>query len=338
MSREAMVAPREAGWRGPILSLVALMLIPVPIIPYVALVVPIEHAIVLLIPSIAACAVAAWWYGGRAALALLWIALAAWTLSRPTTGASPGFDALARGWSLVIAAGFGAIICFAPIRTFFARAVAAVLGTLVLAVTIFNFTDGGGLRETVRHELSQRSARAVDFFEAGMASSPWVTRLVTGDTASAALTSTLEASLEQTANAATMVFPALLALETILVLALAWTLFHRLSRVRIGAPLARLRDFRFNDQLIWGVLLGITAVVLPTLDVFRPAGWNLLVFFGGLFAVRGLGVVTTFVGPGWVSFAVIVLLVFKSALLGVFAFVGIGDTWLDWRRRTGPSA
>src|SRR3712207_8406043 len=34
----------------------------------------------------------------------------------------------------------------------------------------------------------------------------------------------------------------------------------RVSRARIGPPLAPLREFRFNDQLVWGLVAGITAV------------------------------------------------------------------------------
>src|SRR5918992_4326789 len=116
METSGAVAQRERGWRGPILALVALMLI--PFTPFIPIVVPIEQAIVLLIPAIAACALAAWWQGGRAALAILWTALAAWTLSRPTLGASPGFDALTRGWSLVVAGAFGAVICFGRLGSF----------------------------------------------------------------------------------------------------------------------------------------------------------------------------------------------------------------------------
>src|SRR6185503_17639405 len=89
-----------------------------------------------------------------------------------------------------------------------------------------------------------------------------------------------------------------LALESILALAIAWSMYHRLSRARLGPPLGPLRDFRFNDQLVWGLIVGLTIVFLPTLTSVRAVGNNLLVFFGALYAVRGLGVLSWFMAPG----------------------------------------
>jgi len=134
-------------------------------------------------------------------------------------------------------------------------------------------------------------------------------------------------------------YPSLLALESLAVLALAWALFHRVSRARMGPPLAPLREFRFNDQLVWGLVLGITAVAVPTLAAFRGAGLNLLVFFGALYALRGLGVLTWFFAPGRLMVALTIgLAIFMWPLLGVFALgIGLGDTWLDWRSRPRPT-
>ena len=335
MSGDGMSNLREMGWRGPILALLSLMLIPVTPLRVIT---PIEQSIVLLVPAIAACAIAAWWQGGRGALALLWIALAAWTLSRPVTGGTAGFDALARGWSLVVAAAFGAVACFGRTRTFLGRAGIAVTAALVVGLTVIVATGRGGLGDTVYAELAQRSDRTVDALETTMAASPRWAELVARDTTPAAFRNRVEESLESMARGAVVVFPALLALETLLVLALAWTLFHRLSRVRVGAPLAPLREFRFNDQLVWGVLLGVTALVLPTLAGFRAVGWNLLVFFGALYAARGLGVMAWFLTPGRLALAVVVLLLLMFPLLGVLTFgIGIGDTWIDWRNRTRAS-
>jgi hypothetical protein len=142
------------------------------------------------------------------------------------------------------------------------------------------------------------------------------------------------------------VFPALLALQSLLGLALAWSIYHRLSRARLGAPLRPLRDFRFNDQLVWGLIVGLTIVFLPTLTMFRGVGRNLLVFFGALYAIRGLGVLAWFLAPGAftatlaIGFGMLLLpipQVIASAgillvIIAVFG-LGLGDTWVDWRRR-----
>ena len=38
------------------------------------------------------------------------------------------------------------------------------------------------------------------------------------------------------------------------------------GRARLGAPLRPLREFRFNDQLVWGLIVGLTIMLLPTLE------------------------------------------------------------------------
>ena len=147
------------------------------------------------------------------------------------------------------------------------------------------------------------------------------------------------------------VFPSLLALESLLTLALAWAIYHRLSRARIGAPLRPLREFRFNDQLVWGLIAGLTIVFLPTLQSFRGVGSNLLLFFSALYAIRGLGVLAWFLAPGalaatlTIGFAMLWLPVIQFAavvgflLLLIAAFgLGLGDTWADWRRRARPTS
>ena len=335
MAVEGAPAPRELGWRGPILALVALTLLPITPLRVVT---PIEQSIILLIPALAACALVAWWNGGRPGLAVVWVLLAGWTLSRPATGATPQFDALARGWSLIVAASFGLVCCLAGARAFFTRALAAVAIALAIGLLVVVVGRGDGVRDTVLGELTTRATQTTASFEAAMNASPRWKEVTTRDSSAALMTLSTIKVIHAGAVAATGVFPALLGLESLLVLALAWALFHRLSRVRIGVPLAPLREFRFNDQLVWGVLLGATALVLPTLDMFRAVGWNLLLFFGGLYAVRGLGVLAWFLSPGRLLVTVLVLLLFMFPLLGALAFgLGLGDTWLDWRNRARPA-
>jgi hypothetical protein len=137
-----------------------------------------------------------------------------------------------------------------------------------------------------------------------------------------------------------VVLPAMLALESLAALAVAWGLHHRLGRVRIGPPPAPLRDFRFSDQLIWGLIVGITAVVLPALADVRPAGANLLVFFGALYVVRGLGVLSWLLrARRWTKVTLVAVGLLAWQLLAAFALaLGVGDTWLDWRSRTRPTS
>ena len=335
MTVEGAAAPRELGWRGPILALLALTILPITPLRVVT---PIEQSVVLLVPALAACALVAWWNGGRAGLALVWVGLAAWTLSRPTAGTSGSFDVLARGWSLIVAACFGLVCCLGGARSFFVRALTSVTVALAIGFAIAAVTRGDSLGEVVRTELTGRSGQATAGFEAALRASPRWAELTARDTAAAEVATGFVKLLEAGATGAASVFPALLGLESLLILALAWALFHRLSRVRIGAPLAPLKEFRFNDQLVWGVILAFTILLLPTLEMMRAAGWNLLLFFGGLYAVRGFGVLAWFLSPGRLALTIIVLLLFMFPLLGALAFgLGLGDTWLDWRSRARPT-
>jgi hypothetical protein len=148
------------------------------------------------------------------------------------------------------------------------------------------------------------------------------------------------------AQAGEGIFPSLLALESVIALAIAWSVYHRLSRTRLGPPLAQLKEFRFNDQLVWGLILGLLILFLPKLAFVRDLGRNLLVFFSAIYAVRGLGVLSFFTAPGTlavtatVGFAMLWWPVLNAIaalgfmILGVAAFgLGLGDTWADWRNR-----
>lgn len=134
--------------------------------------------------------------------------------------------------------------------------------------------------------------------------------------------------------------PALLALESLLALALGWASYHRLARTRIGPPLASIRDLRFNDQLVWGLVVGAILVALPNLSAFRVAGFNLLCFFGALYALRGVGVLSWWI-PERAALALLLVLVVLVFVLGpvlvlttivaVCFGVGLSDTWRDFR-------
>jgi hypothetical protein len=162
-----------------------------------------------------------------------------------------------------------------------------------------------------------------------------------------------EQTLEISRSSASLV-PALLALESLAAMAIVWSLYHKLNSRAIGPPLSRLRDFRFNDQLVWGVAVGASIAIVPAFSEARNAGFNLIVFFGALYVLRGLGIL------GWVSngrvvalflavgvWTVLVALIasslgFAVALSGplvALAFsLGLGDTWVDWRRLLQPKA
>lgn len=344
-------APAERGWRKLILALVAFVI--VPTIPQLRAFLPVDETIFLLVPVLAACFLVGWWAGGRATLAILWVALAAWMVWERPSDSGP-FHNLERGWSLLLAGSFGLTCLFGARRPLFSRALAALGITLFLALAMSSMgpVTISEARQTIAAELVRRNHETVSRMNAFLGEYPaqW-SQLTSRIPQLADMPAETERQLTTLSRLGLSVFPALLALQSLLALALAWALYHRLSRARLGAPLRPLREFRFNDQLVWGLIVGLTIMFLPTLSTFRGVGKNLLVFFGALYAIRGLGVLAWFLAPGalaatlTVGFAMLWLPVIQVvAAVGFVLLIltalglGLGDTWADWRSRARPTS
>ena len=152
------------------------------------------------------------------------------------------------------------------------------------------------------------------------------------------LATEVDSQLQALPAVAGMLFPAMLALESLAALALAWAVYHRVGRARLGPPLGTLREFRFNDQLVWGLIAGLAMVLVPGLTAGRGLGANLLMFFGAVYALRGMGVALWFLAPGRIVMALLIgFAVLFWHVIGVLALgLGLGDTWADWRSRAKP--
>ena len=331
--------PRERGWKHLLLALAAFLLVPAT--PLLHTFLPIERTLLLLVPAVAACALAGWWAGGRLWLALVWTALAAVVLAAPQPVTSTTFDLLSRGWALLLAAAFGFVCLMGAPHRFLGRALTAFAIALALGIVTLGVVRGSPARvqRVVGAELTKRGAADLARFQENLAqpeSRKWLAADAGRDSVMTAVSSEMAAIPELS----TAVYPALLGLESLVALALAWALFHRLSRVRLGPPLGALREFRFNDQLVWGLIAGLTMVMVPSLAALRGVGANLLVFFGALYVMRGAGVAAWFMAPGWTTtLALTVCAIVFGPLLAVGALgLGLGDTWLDWRtRRARPT-
>jgi hypothetical protein len=321
----------ERGWSRLLLAVAAFLLIPG--VPQIKALLPVHNTMILLVPAIAACCLVGWWAGGRLLLAAVWVGLAAWVAI--TAPATPSvYYNLARGWSLLLGGAFGLICLFGARRPFFSRALTAltVAFALALAISTFGRVSGAQMREAISAEFGRRNADS-------MRSVREVARTSSGQWENILSPADMERQLDALSSAGVQVFPALLALESLAALALAWAAYHRLGRTRLGVPLGQLKEFRFNDQLVWGLIVGLTVMFLPTLAAFRTAGSNLLVFFGALYALRGLGVLAWFLAPGALGGALAVaagMLLWPILLIAALG-LGLGDTWADWRRRPRPT-
>jgi len=326
----------------------------VPAIPQMRALLPVEQTLLLLVPAIAACALVGWWAGGRSYLAIAWVAIA--ILATAGSAPAPGqaaFYNLTRGWGLLLAGAFGLICLFGGKRPLFSRALIALALTLVLGLgmSLAGPLSPSGVTSTVSHELARRNTESMGMLNTFIAKNAddwkqWSTKMPEV----AQLPTETQKQLDGIAVWGAKLFPALLALESLAALALAWALYHRLARARLGAPMRPLRDFRFNDQLVWGLIVGLTIVLLPNLASLHVVGGNLLLFFGALYAVRGFGVLSWLLTPRRlavtfaIGFAMLwwpvlnAFAVLLFLLLGVAALaLGLGDTWADWRHRPRPT-
>lgn len=345
MQDAAPPAPSERGWGKLLLALAAFLFL--PLLPPLRALLPVEETLLLLLPALAACCLVGWWAGGRFLLAAVWVGLAAWVLVQPAVPGS--FYNLVRGWSLLLAGAFGLVCLLGPGRPFFSRA----LGTLTIALGLVLVMSVKGpltparARVAVETEFARRNMESMSMVRQALQQHPELFAKLpqTGN-----FLDDFDTQLRETAGSGARLFPSLLLLESLAAIALAWATYHRLSRTRLGAPLEQLRNFRFNDQLVWGLIAGIAIVFVPALSFLGGAGRNLLVFFGALYAIRGFGVLSWFFAPGALTITLLVgiaMLLFPVlnmvaflgfTLLALAAFgLGLGDTWADWRRRARPT-
>jgi hypothetical protein len=278
-----------------------------------------------------------WWAGGPLSLAILWTGLAAWLVSlAPPSGAGTAYYDLARAWGLVVAGAFGLVCVIGRQRSFLERALSAIVVAALLSFLLLVFSGRSPLeieRILAQEFESRNAAAAVVMQESAKLVSERFPQLAKMATETVGERVALQDALSR--HGASL-FPALLALEALAACALAWALYHRLSRARIGAALAPLRRFTFNDQLIWALVAGIAMIVLPTLAGMGPMGRNLILFVGTLYILRGYGIYAWLVSRRTAGVSVfLAVAAFPLSLLTVFPALGLGvtDTWANWRER-----
>lgn len=328
-------APRERGWGR--VTFATLCFLVIPMTPLLRVLLPTEHTALLLAPALAACAVVGWLAGGRAMLAAAWTLVAAWSVARLSDGDGI-FPLLQGGWALLVAASFGVLVAARRDVTapFLPRALRAIAMSVGVALLVTVAVPGGPTR--VADGVAAEAGRRAEESRIGwhqMTGLPEWKDFVAKNPSAGEMANLVETQLTALPASARSLFPSLAALEALMALALAWALYHRLGRARIGPPLGAIRDFRFNDHMVWGVVGGLALVLLPGVAIVRAIGANLLMFFGALYTIRGVGVFMWMASPGRMATAALVVLALLFwNVLGVMALgLGVGDTWLDWRSR-----
>lgn len=228
-----------------------------------------------------------------------------------------------RGWTIILGGCFAAVTLRWPERKFLPRAL------LALAIS------GAGAWAALG--LSPRRWAIIDGMVAtrlrdGVSTSLEALRVLRDGTP---LPGTVITTVFQAAEWQSNLFPAMLGLSSLAALGIAWWLYVRLVRGS-GEGLGALRDFRFDDQLVWLLVAGAALFILQPDGAAGRVGLNLLAFMGALYALRGAGVAVTLTrgvsALGWVLLALAFLLLapflFAAALL-----IGLSDTWMDIRAR-----
>lgn len=239
-------------------------------------------------------------------------------------GPSPdGFWYMERAWGFMAGGFFLALGILKPGLRLTHRAVGSVVGAGAVSGALF--------------ALRPEAWRVVDFtvrerVTTGVTQVLAALRSVQGDEV---VTQELEASLLRTVEVQVDLFPALVGLTTLAGLALAWWAYRRVA-VGERPVLAPVKDFRFEDQLIWVFIAGLLLVVVAAGDAWTRVGSNTLVFMGALYALRGVAVFL-FLNGGLTLFGGLLLAVailFMAPILAMAALlIGLGDTWLDVRAK-----
>jgi hypothetical protein len=328
-------APKQS-WRPLLWGLAGFLILPQ--LPFFELMVPIDQTLLLLIPVVTVCSIVGWKLGGRAALALIWLALAVWMLLQPAGVAGTPYDQMARGWAILLAASFGLVSLWSVATPFFVRGLAAVGISTAVGFLIALAAPSGIARfqHAAGEEFTRRVSSTIERIHQSMDTPEWK-QLAQKMPALDTWNDESESVMRAMPDRADSLLPALLAVESLAALALAWGLYQRLSLVKIGPQLSPLTEFRFNDQLIWGAAVGAT-LCLPAFADGRTVGLNLLVFFGALYLIRGLGVLAWIARGRYAVIIILSLIPQVCIMLGVLALgLGLGDTWLDIRRRARTS-
>jgi hypothetical protein len=245
---------------------------------------------------------------------------------RPGTNALWYFE---RGWALMLGAWFVVMTVLVPRWTFLPRALGAI-GSTVVTAAVFLVANRGGfamLDGAVAAHLRSKAAMVLSVWQNSNA----------GATMGGV---DMGRTLFQLADLQGRLFPALLALASLAGLGVAWWAFGRVGQ-GVAQPLARWREFRFRDELIWLLIVGAALLLLPLDQLATRAGENLLLFMAVLYALRGAAVLLVLgsaSGPlGMVIGALLVLFLTPYVMATTF-LVGLSDTWLDIRaRRQAPS-
>ena len=235
-------------------------------------------------------------------------------------GPYDGMWYLERGWALLLGGCFVGLSIARPKMKISDRALEAVFGALVLAAILMTLMSGAW--NIVDWVISDRVRATVAQVIALGGSEGLAPALIT--------------ALYQTADAQILIFPALTALASMSALLLSWWLFIFFSG-RSEEALGSVKNFRFNDHLIWMLVVGLFLLFTRWNEPLQRLGSNAVVFIGALCAVRGAAVIVFITGGFSVlgyAMTLLGLVIVTPIVLGGAVLIGIADIYLDFRKRS----
>lgn len=259
----------------------------------------------------------------------VWLWLVALTLWLALWAAQPGglLEELVRA-AAVMSTGLGVVVLLLSPGTVSARALratgVAVAGTAALVAVVGIRWRDVELAVVQQGTLAQQAA--VELLERmGQGSDP---------AAVEAMRSVAEGLRPMAA-----LFPGILALTLFTGLCLAALLAPRITGRALTPLPGGFDGFRFNDHLVWLVVLGLMGTLFAGGTAAAGPASSLLAFGVGLYTMRGVAVMSTALRPAPMLFVVLLLIgalfLFPFAVGGM-ALLGLADTWLDFRRRLAP--
>jgi hypothetical protein len=229
-----------------------------------------------------------------------------------------------RGWTLLLGGCFLALTLRWPDVRFLPRGLGAVLGAFIGVGLLFWVRPGDWavVDWAVRSKMEFTMNLLLQAIR--VSGEPEV------------FSGTFEARALEVMALQSLIFPALLGLASLSALGLSWWLYKKLTRSS-EEGIGPLVEFRFNDQLVWVLILGVVAL-LASSGVVERIGTNAVVFMGALYALRGAAVVLFLTGGLSLFWGILLLvgllIVAPLVIMGaVIIIIGLGDTWFDLRAR-----
>ena len=257
------------------------------------------------------------------------VALVVLIVAGGRTGTFEGLWYAERAWAVLLGGSFLALTMLVPGWRLTSRALAAAAASAAVAAGVFMVRLGswGALDGAVTRQMQAEIDATIDAIS------------ILGG--AEAISPEMVETARTVAAAQVSVFPALLGIESLAALGVAW--WARGKLLGEGGPgLAPLRDFRFNDHLVWVLVIGLVLVLLTQSGAgLERIGSNAVFFMGALYALRGVAVYV-FVSGGLSLFGSVVLaaliVLVPAVLFSTAALIGVGDTWLDLRARSAERA